>query len=174
VRGTPVVVGGPESDIEEARDPEGREVVFGADDVSVIYTGVPRAGRDEKYLARLEREREVPNKPLPQPRVETSSVPPPLLKPSPQPERPPQPKRIVVQTRECRDYDDAGEVVEGYYDVKGGILYVWNARDNAPIGNQPVSPCDNVELIARRLLREKSGKHSSFYQPIRYPRGSVH
>jgi hypothetical protein len=24
------------------------------------------------------------------------------------------------------------------------------------------------------LLREKSGKHSSFYQPIRYPRGSVH
>jgi hypothetical protein len=72
------------------------------------------------------------------------------------------------------DYDDAGEVVEGYYDIKGGILYVWNARDNSPIGQQPISPGDDVEFAARKMLREKSGKHLAFYQPIRYPRGSVH
>src|SRR5262245_50531160 len=118
VRGTPTIVGGPESDIEEARDPEGREVVFGADDISVIFTGVPRPGIDEAYYARLQQQREVPNKPLPNaPRVEPSSVPPPLLRTAPRAEKPPQPKRVVVQTRECVDYDDVGEVVEGYYDI---------------------------------------------------------
>jgi len=64
--------------------------------------------------------------------------------------------------------------VEGYYDIKGGILYVWDAHNNPPIGQQPISPGDNIEAAARKLLREKSGKHSAFYQPIRYPRGSVH
>jgi len=31
-------------------------------------------------------------------------------------------------------------------------------------------PNDNPEVVARRLLREKHGEHSSFYSPIRYPR----
>jgi len=115
----------------------------------------------------------VPNKPLAhQAPVETKSIPP-LPKPAPQPERPPQPRRIVAQVRECVDDRDPGAIVEGYYDIKGGILYVWDAQNNSPLGNQPVKPGDNVEFVAR-VLREKSGKHSSFYQPIRYPRGSVH
>src|SRR5262245_20712609 len=124
VRGTPTIVGGPESDIEEARDPQGREIVFGADDIGIIYTGVPRYGRqDDAYYARLQREREVPDKPLANaPRVEPSSVPPPLLRTAPQAEKPPEPKRIVVQTRECEDYNDPGAVVEGYYDIRGSVL----------------------------------------------------
>jgi len=131
-------------------------VVYGPDDVEVIYTGVPRAG-DEKYLARLERQREVPNKPLPyQPRVEASNIPGPS-RPTPQPERPPQPRRIVAQVRECLDNDDPGEIVEGFFDVKGGVLYVWDAQNNSPLGQQPIKPGDDIEFVARRLLREKSG-----------------
>ena len=175
VRGIPAVVGGAE-DIGElpSRDSEGREIVFGADDITHIITGVPRAGRDDKYIAAIgsaiERgEYEAPNKPLAyQPPVETSKTPAPS-KPTPQPERPPEPRRIVAQVRECLDNDDAGEIVEGFYDVKGGILYVWDAQNNSPLGNQPIKPGDNIEFMARKLLREKSGKHSSFYQPIRYP-----
>jgi hypothetical protein len=66
--------------------------------------------------------------------------------------------------RECLDNNDAAEIVEGYYDVKGGILYVWDAQNNSPLGNQPIKPGDNIEAAARKLLREKSGK---------YRRGSV-
>src|SRR5262249_52704932 len=131
---------------------------------------VPRPGIDEAYYTRLMQQREVPNKPLAnQPREEASSVPPPLLKRSPQAERPPQPRRIVVQVREGVDYEDVGEVLEGYYDIKGSVLYVWNARDNSPIGQVAISPGDDVEFAARRLLREKAGKNS-FHRPINYRR----
>ena len=147
----------------------------GADDIGVIYTGVPRYGRqDEAYYARLQREREVPDKPLPNaPREEPSNIPPPLLKRSPQTEKPPQPRRIVVQVRECADYDDPGEIVEGFYDVKAGVLYVWDAKDSRPIGQLAISPGDDVEHAARKLLREKSGK-GRFNQPINYPKRYYH
>ncbi len=38
-------------------------------------------------------------------------------------------------------------------------------------GTQRVEPLHepNAEHVARKLLREKHGKHSSFYAPIRYP-----
>jgi hypothetical protein len=74
--------------------------------------------------------------------------------------------------RDLYDPNDAGEIVEGYYDVKGGILYVWDAHNNSPIGQQPINPGDDPAVAARKILREESGKHSSFYQPIRYR--SVH
>jgi hypothetical protein len=32
-----------------------------------------------------------------------------------------------------------------------------------------LGPNDNAEHVARKLLREKYGKHSSFYAPIKYP-----
>jgi hypothetical protein len=95
--------------------------------------------------------------------------------PEPEPIRPAGPQYIQTEVRQpSGDSDDAGEVLEGFYDVKGGILYVWNAKNNSPLGQQPIKPGDNIEFAARKLLREKSGQHSSFHQPIRYPRGSVH
>jgi hypothetical protein len=36
-------------------------------------------------------------------------------------------------------------------------------------GSAPISPGDDVEAAAHKLLKEKSG-YSSFYQPISYPR----
>src|SRR5262245_22904027 len=160
VRGGVTVVGGVESiDSVPTHDSEGREIVYGKDDPVYIVTGVPRAGSDDKFIERIEREIArgkygTPNKPLPyQPRVETSTIPAPS-KPAPQVERPPQPKRIVVQTRECMDADDPGEVVEGWFDVRGSILYVWS-EGAAPIGQVAISPGDDVEHAARKLLREK-------------------
>jgi hypothetical protein len=35
-------------------------------------------------------------------------------------------------------------------------------------------PGDNPEILARRLLREKFGKHHAFNQPIHYPPRSYH
>jgi type IV secretory pathway VirB10-like protein len=146
--------------------------------VAYIITGVPRSDRDPEYCARLDRESEradhnIPNKPAPyQAPAETKSIPP-LPKPAPQPERPPKPRYIRAEVRErTADPGDAGEIVEGYYDIKNGILYVWDAQNNSPTANQPIKLGDNIEFVARKLLREKSGKHSSFYQPIRYR--SVH
>ena len=57
--------------------------------------------------------------------------------------------------------------------AEGGILYIWNARDNTPIASQPIAPGDDVEFTARRLLREKSGRNS-FNQPINYPKRHYH
>jgi len=121
------VVGGPESvDIREERlrDSEGREVVYGVDDISVIVTGVPRAGRDDKHVAAIERaiergDYETPNKPVPYQAPAETKVPP-LPKLAPQPERPPEPRYIRTELRQpSDDPGDAGEIVEGYYDVKG-------------------------------------------------------
>src|SRR5262245_486453 len=106
VRGTPTIVGGPESIAAlPTHDAEGREILYGPDDVGIIITGVPRPEIDEKFYARLMRQREIPNTPLANaPREEPSRIPGPLLRTAPHNEKPPQPKRIVVQRRECQDY----------------------------------------------------------------------
>jgi len=51
------------------------------------------------------------------------------------------------------------------YLIVRNILYVIGHR----FGSAPISPGDDVEAAARKLLKEKSG-YSSFYQPISYPR----
>ena len=134
VRGNPTVVGGAES-VEAwklpTHDAEGREVLYGPEDIAYIITGVPRAERDPEYCARLDSEKGsavIPNKPLPY-QAPVEKAPPPLPKLAPQPEKPPEPRYIRAEVRErSNDPADAGEIVEGYFDVKGGILYVWDAH----------------------------------------------
>src|SRR5262245_58871217 len=125
VRGTPIVVGGPES-VEawklHTHDAEGREVLYGPEDVAYIITGVSRADRDPEYCARLDREKGnavIPNKPLPyQPPVETKSIPP-LPKPTPAADRPPPPRYITTQVRACMHNDGPGEIGAGYSALGG-------------------------------------------------------
>ena len=186
VPGIPFVIGGVESIADwkhPTHDSDGREIVFGPDDPQYIITGVPRADRDAGYCARLQREYEredyaVPNKPLPHqpgPEGQTTALPP-LPKPTPEPEKPPEPRYIYSEVRErSNDPVDAGEIVEGYYDVKGGVVFVWNKQDSSPIGNQAVAPGDDVKAVARRILREKSGKALGVQctNPISKPFGAL-
>jgi hypothetical protein len=96
-------------------------------------TGVPRASRDEKYSAALERgdygnvaqddryEAFAAAKP-----VEATNIPP-MPEPTPVIETPP-PQRRRVRTQVRRpdpEKDDPGQILEGYCDVRGGLVYVW-------------------------------------------------
>jgi hypothetical protein len=61
--------------------------------------------------------------------VETASIPP-LPKPTPLVEPPPPRRRVRTQVRAPNlERDDPGEIIEGYLDVRDGILYVWNEED---------------------------------------------
>jgi len=62
--------------------------------------------------------------------------------------------------------------------IGGRIRRVWKraarARSRRQIMDDRVQPGDNAEAAARRLLREKFGKHHAFNQPIHYPSRSYH
>ena len=78
-------------------------------------------------------------------------------------------RRIWVQVRPpIPERGDPGQIVEGYCDVRDGLLYVWNDTDASPIGTARRKPGDDVDVVARALLREKMGKHLSLHAPIKY------
>lgn len=139
---------------------EKREIVHG-DEIEVIVTGVPRCADSDRYHGgglkedgvELYRRQAAGYSPD----ISPSPEPPP-----PQPQRPPRPRRIVAQVRECKDGNDPGHIVEGFYDLKDGWVYVWDTSDRSPIGHAPFRPGDQVEAVARKILREKAGKHNSF------------
>ena len=181
VYGDPVVVGysGAHAANEVRRDPAGREVyprpLVGKDGeikrYDVIVTGVPRAGRDDGY--------EPPKQLAPFPASMRRYEPPTENQPkSPAPRSVAQPdvteaKRIIA-TIPPRDERDLGVVFEGSYKVQFGQVYVYSA-DGKSLGSLPVGPDDNVELVARRLLREKlGGGAADFYGRIPYPKLSIH
>ena len=80
--------------------------------------------------------------------------------PEPKVEAPPDPQRVRTEARQrTNDPSDAGEIVEGYYDVRDGQVYVWTTENGArPLGNAPVRPGDDPAVVARRLLRDKAGR----------------
>src|SRR5262245_17259618 len=157
------------------RDEQGRELYY---DIDVIITGVPRRGRDfpdsdspsrtrnankadenprrpEGAALRLPEDdplRAVPHAPVPEPVVS-------------------EPRSIRVQIEQPTASNPGGTIAEGYerhtdrrvrvYDVRGELL-----------GGADLRPGDDVEAVAKRLLREKHG--ASFWGRISYPRGSLH
>jgi|SRR6516162_1175070 hypothetical protein len=133
---------------------EKREVVF---EKQVIITGVPRSPKTYEMQPRAAEDKPDygshlktygPTKPIP-----------PLPKPEPKVEAPPDPQRVRTETRQCKNDDDPGEIVEGYYDVRDGQVYVWTVENGArPLGHAPVRPGDDPAVIARRLLRDKVGR----------------
>ena len=160
-----VVLRGADNEVEDAKASrlaelrargEQREVVF---DTTCIVTGVsrsleinrpqPHAAEDDKpdYTSHLKTYG--PTKPIP-----------PLPKhPEPKVEAPPDPQRVRIEARQCKNDDDPGEIVEGYYDVREGQVYVWTVENGArPLGHAPIKPGDDPSVVARRLLREKVGR----------------
>ena len=68
------------------------------------------------------------------------------------------------------DERSCGIIIEGARAVAGGQLHV---RDHA--GQTWVIPLNgDPDVQARKLLREKFGKHHAFNQPVHYPPRSYH
>jgi hypothetical protein len=67
-------------------------------------------------------------------------------------------------------FDDRAPEMTLIYSISS--MYLCNRfREGVLLGTQPIRPGDDVEAIARRILREKRAA-SAFYDPIRYR--SVH
>jgi hypothetical protein len=155
---------------------EKREIHFAEE--GVIVTGVPRGARpiggDQKpseksskksfcsnFTEAREQEERLAYKPPPMP-VQSAPEPPTDL-----------PRQVIRCTVRLPDpeKDDPGQIVEASYTVTGNLLRVYDKQDRV-LGSEAVRPGDDVEAVARRVLREEHGKHGTFYDPISY-RGQV-
>jgi hypothetical protein len=160
-----------------------REVIY--DPVTVIFTGVPRLGRDDKYLARLDREyakldaEEVRQreKEAAAARVtdfhEASRSPEPEYKPPPMSKAPEELpalewRGVWVQIKGPEpDRNDPGEIAEARYAVLNGVLYVEDAQGRG-LGVQELATEEDAGAVARGIVRKKLGRNQ-FYRPIAYP-----
>jgi hypothetical protein len=160
------------SDLEECfkgltkTDDAGREVIF--DPITVIYTGVPRPGRD-KYVARLDREARTRESEIEAAaRVaafhEGSKSHEPEYKPPLLPKAPEGPavdelewRPVWVQVRAPNpELGDPGGIAEGRLAVWQGMVRVEDIEGRL-VGTEALQPGDDPLPIARRLLREKRG-----------------
>jgi hypothetical protein len=191
------VVGVPKSDTADAKvehDAQGKEVYRGVlredgtidPGINVIITGVPRAGRDdgEPVVQATNTSKTwkcsmcggtFPNKVTIhrcEPRTnDRPKIPPPQrVQPVPKPEEAPR-RYIWTQTRGATD-TDPGAIAEGTYTVSDDWLYVWDAAGNH-LGRLAIAPGDDAAVVARRLLRDKTGSNA-FYAPLNYPTKTFH
>jgi hypothetical protein len=152
-----------------------REVVF--DPIEVLLTGVPRPGRDDKYVARLEREkRDRESEAACAEHIRAQSVaarepapyvPPPTSKAAEEPRADELEWHPVwVQVRAPNpELGDPGQIIEGRFAVSQGMVRVEDTGGRA-LGSQALGPSDDPLSIARQVLREKHG--STFWGPIEY------
>src|SRR5262249_32017207 len=81
-------------------------------------------------------------------------------------------KKITATIAPIRDERDFGTVIFGSYKVEGGQVHVAD-QDGRALGSLPVGPDDDVEAVARRLLREKTAANSDFFGRINYRKRSL-
>jgi hypothetical protein len=150
-------------EIEKLRaDGETREIVFEEPDPSVIWTGVPRHGEFGKWKHEL-------FEAFPDRYATTTTTPPRKEAPAPSNTAPLEWTRIQTQFSPP-DERSCGIIVEGARAVAGNQLHVRNHEGRTwviPLKGDP-------DVQARRLLREKFGKHHAFNRPINYPPRSYH
>jgi hypothetical protein len=183
----PVVVGTPEAAAEtinrakahkiaELRAAgETREIVFGApplmegetEPISVIVTGVPRAGRDPSYSSDVWRPQDNPIPTGPKSSAEQ-------MMPASEPygvrtSDEPQWKSIQVQV--VAPDAHLGTVIEAEYAEVGSELQV---RYQSEVYVEMIKPGDDPLAAARQLVRAKWDKHGAFHDPIRYPPRGYH
>jgi hypothetical protein len=167
----PIVVGvlDPQKDyLAVYKDADGREV-YPPDNCGLVITGVPRQGRDDglpiptspstSWLMAMETkpvERKAP--PLPQPSPELPA------------EGPRHSIRCTVRPPDP-EKDDPGQIIEGSHSLSGNVLRVYDDEGRL-LGTDKLQPGDDAAHAARRLLKERHGRHGSFHGPIRY-RGYV-
>jgi hypothetical protein len=170
---------------EVRKDSEGREIIY--DPISIMYTGVPRPGRDDKYFERLNRERAKPEE-VRQREKEAAAArgidfhegskshepeykPPPL--PAPPPETPAELewRGVWVQIRGPDHERDPGEIAEARYAVLNGVLYVEDVEGRR-LGVQELGAGEDAAAVARGIARSKLGGEK-FFGAITYPKLSL-
>jgi hypothetical protein len=156
---------------------ETREVHF--DEPLVMMTGVPRPGRDDKYIARrecednAERHRRESKCAARHDAQSVAAREPELCMPPPMSKAPEGPAAdelewhpVWVQVRAPNpELGDPGQIIEGRFAVSQGMVRVEDTGGRA-LGSQALGPSDDPLSIARQLLREKHG--STFWGPIEY------
>ena len=138
---------------------EGREVVF---DPLIVATGVPRgepistgkADSDPLVKSRYE-------KPVPLPARPARAVPDMT-----------EAKKITATIAPIRDERDFGTVIFGSYKVEGGQVHVADDKGRH-LTSTPVGCDDDVEMVARRLLRQKLTGANGFDGPLSLPKRSI-
>jgi|SRR5215813_2824096 len=145
--------------------------------ISVIVTGVPRAGRDDddpelfaRYLAAI-KTAPSPSKPYrpyryAEERARERARPPQEAPPMPtEPESEPRQIRTQIERPTEKTH---GVIIERTYTTAGNLMRV---RDmDGRLFTERFAPGDDLDALARRLLRERGKQHGSFYDPIRYRR----
>jgi hypothetical protein len=146
---------------------EKREVYFGDDDgICAIITGVPRSldshyayGGGYKTGAGRPSRREAPAIDQPQVRNDVPEEKSTYVENSA--------RRLVrVQVESPSQASPAGAIVEGWFTVVEGMLYLEDMQGRR-VASMPLGRGDDPAVIGRRLLREK-GTAGEFYRSISY------
>jgi hypothetical protein len=142
-----------------------REVVFS---VTLVKTGVVRHGEAADPASvptapGFSREDAAVKPPLPAPSPRSAEVEEEAVRQPPVIET-----YICVQVRQCRDDDDPGEVVEGWFSIDGKVLTVTDARGKY-VGSRAMLKAEDARLAAKQLLREKVPESESFNRRLSYP-----
>jgi len=157
--------------VVERDDATGREVYR---EVIRIVTGVPRRERDSDGAAALAQPR-TNDKMLRFVRSEPAEPP---RAPLPRPTIPEFPTEEVRRSICCTvrlpkpEKGDPGQIMEGSYSLSDGVLRVYD-EDGRMLVTSTLKPGDDAVHAARKILREKHGRHGAFYDPIPYGRPTV-
>jgi hypothetical protein len=149
-----------------------REVVF---DVTMAVTGVLRPGENADPAS-------VPTAPSflssedrairpPPPAPVAAAVAPEVVKEEAR-EEPLIEAYVCVQTRQCRDDDDAGQIAEGWYSIDGKFVTVTN-KAGKYVGSRAILEGEDARVVAKALLREKSPESESFNRRLSYPNAGL-
>jgi hypothetical protein len=79
---------------------------------------------------------------------------------------------VCVQTRQCRDEDDPGEIAEGWFSIDGKVVTVTNASGKY-VGSRTMLKGEDARVVAKALLREKSPEAESFNRRLSYPNAGL-
>jgi hypothetical protein len=80
---------------------------------------------------------------------------------------------VCVQTRQCHDDDDPGEIAEGWFSIDGKVVTVTDARVKY-VGSRTMLEGEDARVVAKQLLREKKVPESeSFNRRLDYPKSGI-
>jgi hypothetical protein len=76
---------------------------------------------------------------------------------------------ICVQTRQCRDDDDAGEICEGWFSVDDAGQVMVTNKAGKYVGSRAMLEGEDARVVAKQLLREKTPEAGDFNRRLDYP-----